>query len=64
MLIHKGSSGDFEINEVIQSYERRLQEQVTLAKLDIISALECQIQVLIYLRIFSGNVSFWYAVML
>ncbi|KAG5898706.1 hypothetical protein JTB14_030655 [Gonioctena quinquepunctata] len=39
-----GSSGEFEINEVVQSYERRLQEQVTLAKIDIISALETQIQ--------------------
>ncbi|XP_023019917.2 pericentrin-like protein isoform X8 [Leptinotarsa decemlineata] len=39
-----GSSGEFEINEVIQSYERRLQEQVTLAKIDIITALETQIQ--------------------
>ncbi|CAG9862887.1 unnamed protein product [Phyllotreta striolata] len=39
-----GSSGEFEITEVIQSYERRLQEQVSLAKLDIISALELQIQ--------------------
>ncbi|KAJ8981747.1 hypothetical protein NQ317_004927 [Molorchus minor] len=38
------SSGEFEITEVIQSYERRLQEQVTLAKIDIISALESQIQ--------------------
>ncbi|XP_057661015.1 cytadherence high molecular weight protein 2-like isoform X1 [Diorhabda carinulata] len=39
-----GSSGEFEIKDVIQSYERRLQEQVTLAKIDIISALETQIQ--------------------
>ncbi|XP_044760677.1 pericentrin-like isoform X2 [Coccinella septempunctata] len=39
-----GNSGDFEINEVIQSYERRLQEQVTMAKIDIIAALENQIQ--------------------
>ncbi|CAH1116029.1 unnamed protein product [Phaedon cochleariae] len=39
-----GSSGEFEINEVIQSYERRLQEQITLAKIDIITALEGQIQ--------------------
>ncbi|XP_018561840.1 centromere-associated protein E isoform X3 [Anoplophora glabripennis] len=38
------SSGEFEITEVIQSYERRLQQQVTLAKIDIISALESQIQ--------------------
>ncbi|KAL3273133.1 hypothetical protein HHI36_014587, partial [Cryptolaemus montrouzieri] len=39
-----GNSGDFEINEVVQSYERRLQEQVTLAKIDIIGELENQIQ--------------------
>nr|CAH7720562.1 unnamed protein product [Callosobruchus chinensis] len=41
-----GSSGEFEISEVVQSYERRLQEQVTLAKIDIISALGSQIQLL------------------
>lgn len=41
----KANSGEFEIDEVVQSYERRLQEQVTLAKIDIIHALECQIQV-------------------
>ncbi|XP_049819038.1 centromere-associated protein E-like isoform X3 [Aethina tumida] len=41
------SSGEFEINEVVESYERRLQEQVTLAKIDIISALENQIQRLV-----------------
>lgn len=49
----KGSSGEFEINEVVQSYERRLQEQVTLAKLDIISALESQIQVFIFFYLFA-----------
>ncbi|XP_045478324.1 A-kinase anchor protein 9-like isoform X2 [Harmonia axyridis] len=42
--VQEGNSGDFEINEVIQSYERRLQEQVTMAKIDIIAALENQIQ--------------------
>ncbi|GJQ85469.1 hypothetical protein Trydic_g23892 [Trypoxylus dichotomus] len=40
------SSGEYELAEVVQSYERRLQEQVTLAKIDIIAALEHQIQVL------------------
>ncbi|XP_050514022.1 golgin subfamily A member 4 isoform X2 [Diabrotica virgifera virgifera] len=39
-----GSSEEFEINEVIQSYERRLQEQVILAKNDIVAGLEAQIQ--------------------
>ncbi|XP_076270535.1 uncharacterized protein LOC143202700 isoform X3 [Rhynchophorus ferrugineus] len=42
-----GSSGDFEINEVIESYERRLQEQVNLAKIDIINELVEQIQRLV-----------------
>ncbi|XP_972088.2 pericentrin isoform X2 [Tribolium castaneum] len=41
------NSGEFEIDEVVQSYERRLQEQVTLAKIDIIAALELQIQRLV-----------------
>ncbi|KAJ3623780.1 hypothetical protein MTP99_017443 [Tenebrio molitor] len=41
------NSGEFEIDEVVQSYERRLQEQVTLAKIDIIAALESQIQRLV-----------------
>jgi hypothetical protein len=41
------NSGEFEIDEVVQSYERRLQEQVTLAKIDIIAALESQIQVIV-----------------
>ncbi|XP_072396058.1 uncharacterized protein Plp isoform X2 [Diabrotica undecimpunctata] len=39
-----GSSEEFEMNEVIQSYERRLQEQVILAKNDIVAGLEAQIQ--------------------
>ncbi|KAK9883168.1 hypothetical protein WA026_001367 [Henosepilachna vigintioctopunctata] len=42
--VQEVGSGDFEINEVVQSYERRLQEQVTMAKIDIIAALESQIQ--------------------
>ncbi|KAF5283599.1 hypothetical protein FQR65_LT13805 [Abscondita terminalis] len=41
------SSGEFELAEVVQSYERRLQEQVTLAKIDIIDALDQQIQMLV-----------------
>lgn len=41
----KVNSGEFEIDEVVQSYDRRLQEQVALAKMDIYHALECQIQV-------------------
>ncbi|KAK4873718.1 hypothetical protein RN001_013078 [Aquatica leii] len=41
------SSGEFELAEVVHSYERRLQEQVTLAKIDIINALEHQIQMLV-----------------
>lgn len=42
---NQASSGEFEITEVVQSYERRLQEQVALAKLDILANLESQIQV-------------------
>ncbi|XP_030751546.1 interaptin-like [Sitophilus oryzae] len=42
-----GSSGDFEINEVIESYERRLQEQVNLAKIDLVNELVEQIQRLV-----------------
>ncbi|XP_031352709.1 A-kinase anchor protein 9-like isoform X3 [Photinus pyralis] len=38
------SSGEFELEEVVQSYERRLQEQVTMAKFDILNALELQVQ--------------------
>ncbi|XP_066145166.1 putative leucine-rich repeat-containing protein DDB_G0290503 isoform X1 [Euwallacea fornicatus] len=38
------NSGDYELNEVVESYERRLQEQITLAKIDIINSLEDQIQ--------------------
>ncbi|KAF5306240.1 hypothetical protein FQA39_LY08938 [Lamprigera yunnana] len=38
---------EFELAEVVQSYERRLQEQVTMAKVDIINALEHQIQMLV-----------------
>lgn len=45
---NQASSGEFEITEVVQSYERRLQEQVTLAKLDILANLESQIQVLFH----------------
>lgn len=44
-------SGEYELAEVVQSYERRLEEQVTLAKIDIISALEHQIQVAELLRV-------------
>ncbi|XP_025835932.1 centrosomal protein of 112 kDa-like [Agrilus planipennis] len=36
--------GESELAEVVQSYERKLQEQVMLAKIDIINALEYQIQ--------------------
>lgn len=45
--INQASSGEYELAEVVQSYERRLQEQVTSAKVDIINALEYQIQVLL-----------------
>lgn len=51
--MNQASSGDFEIAEVVQSYERRLQEQVMLAKMDIISALELQIQVFIFQLLYS-----------
>lgn len=44
-VTNQASSGEFEITEVVQSYERRLQEQVALAKLDILASLESQIQV-------------------
>lgn len=47
MINNIQSTGEHELAEVVQSYERRLQEQVTLAKIDIINALEHQIQVLI-----------------
>lgn len=45
LSINQASSGEYELAEVVQSYERRLQEQVTLAKIDLIAALEHQIQV-------------------
>lgn len=48
--VQEVSSGEFEITEVVQSYERRLQEQISLAKLDIITDLGKQIQ-----RLASGN---------
>ncbi|CAG9773315.1 unnamed protein product [Ceutorhynchus assimilis] len=38
------SSGDFELTEVVQSYERRLQEQIAIAKIDLVNELETQIQ--------------------
>ncbi|CAG9773309.1 unnamed protein product [Ceutorhynchus assimilis] len=41
------SSGDFELTEVVQSYERRLQEQIAIAKIDLVNELETQIQRLV-----------------
>ncbi|XP_048520137.1 A-kinase anchor protein 9 isoform X2 [Dendroctonus ponderosae] len=41
------SSGDYELNEVVESYERRLQEQIDLAKIDIANDLASQLQRLI-----------------
>ncbi|XP_050311521.1 centrosomal protein of 290 kDa-like isoform X2 [Anthonomus grandis grandis] len=38
------NSGDFELTELVESYERRLQQQIHLAKFDLINELESQIQ--------------------
>lgn len=61
IIFNQASSGEYELADVVQSYERRLQQQVTMAKFDIIAALEHQIQVSASILKFEHHGTFIYS---